>query len=205
MESSLLMIFVKNPLAGKVKTRLAKDVGDEQALELYLEMLKHTALQTSNLPMDKVVYYSTHVEKEDVFSSSSFQKSIQHNGDLGEKMHAAFEENFKKGYKRIVIIGSDCVELKTNDIQEAFQLLTAKDAVIGPAKDGGYYLLGLNEPVSLVFQHKEWSTSSVFKKTYLDLLSLNKSIGLLGEKSDIDTLADLEKSTLQIRKLDYKI
>jgi rSAM/selenodomain-associated transferase 1 len=196
MKENLLLIFVKNTVLGEVKTRLAKDIGDEKALKIYKALLSHTASVSREIEVKKIVYYSDEIINKDLFDPIIYSKAIQIKGDLGEKMKTAFNENFKAGYKHIVIIGSDCIELRRKDIAEAFHLLTKRDIVIGPAIDGGYYLLGLNKPFDSLFIDKPWSTADVFKKTYLDALDQGYRIGLLEEKSDIDTLYDLKNSIL---------
>ena len=195
MKENLLLIFVKNTVLGKVKTRLAKDIGDEKALLIYRKLLSHTASISCDVEAEKIVYYSDEIE-EDLFDSAIFLKAIQVKGDLGEKMKTAFNENFKAGYKHIVIIGSDCIELSKKDISDAFSLLRKNDVVIGPAIDGGYYLLGLNIPFDGLFIDKPWSTADVFKKTYLNAIDQGCRIGVMEEKSDIDTLEDLQNSIL---------
>jgi rSAM/selenodomain-associated transferase 1 len=196
MKENLLLIFVKNTVLGEVKTRLAKDIGDEKALAIYKELLFHTVSISCDIDVKKIVYYSNEIIERDLFDSIIYSKAIQVKGDLGEKMNTAFNENFNAGYKHIVIIGSDCIELRRKDITEAFHLLTKQDIVIGPAKDGGYYLLGMNEPFDALFIDKPWSTADVFKRTYLEALDHGYRISLLEEKSDIDTLDDLKNSVL---------
>lgn len=193
----LLLIFTKNTIPGTVKTRLAKDIGDTKALEVYEYLLAYTQQITQNLPAtDKVVYYSHYIEANDLWSNDYYQKLVQQGEDLGGRMNNAFVEGFDQGYTSTVIIGSDCIEITQEIIQEAFEALKVNDFVIGPARDGGYYLLGMNQLYSSVFQNKTWSTDTVFQDTMRDLESISSKIYQLPQLSDVDTVQDL--SLLQI-------
>ncbi len=188
-EKNLLIIFTRNPEPGKVKKRLAADIGDRAALEVYKMLLERTARITRNLPFEKIVYYSEAVEQEDCWENAIFQKRAQKGADLGERMENAFRENFDDGYSHIAIIGSDIYELQQQDIWEAFRALEQNDAVLGPAPDGGYYLLGMNSLNSAVFKNKAWSTDRVLQDTLEDLK--NKKIKMLQARNDIDFVKDL--------------
>ncbi|MEO2060790.1 MAG: TIGR04282 family arsenosugar biosynthesis glycosyltransferase [Mesonia sp.] len=187
---NLLIIFTKNPELGKCKTRLAKSIGDTAALEVYKKLLQHTAKVTQDLSADKVVFNNTEPIDQDDFSSTYFSKKTQRGDDLGEKMSNAFQEGFQNNYEKVVIIGSDLYDLQTRDIDEAFLQLTHNDYVIGPAKDGGYYLLGMKKFTPEVFQEINWSTATVLKET-LHILK-NKKVALLTQKNDIDTIDDIK-------------
>ena len=187
---NLLIIFTKNPELGKCKTRLAKSIGDTAALEVYKKLLQHTAKVTQDLSADKVVFNNTEPIDQDDFSSTHFSKKNQRGDDLGEKMSNAFQEGFQNNYEKVVIIGSDLYDLQTRDIDEAFLQLTHNDYVIGPAKDGGYYLLGMKKFTPAVFQEINWSTATVLKET-LHILK-NKKVALLTQKNDIDTIDDIK-------------
>lgn len=192
MKDNLLMIFVKNPVLGTAKTRLAASIGDEKALEIYNFLLQHTAHIIKNITeIDCRILYSNHVEENDVFDNNCFQKTIQRQGELGEKMFTAFQQAFGDGYQHVAIIGSDCYELNASIIQDAFEALKNKDFAIGPAKDGGYYLMGMNKLEPSVFQHKKWSTDRVYQDTIVDLEVLRYSYTTLPVLSDIDYLEDL--------------
>jgi uncharacterized protein len=194
-----LLIFYRNPQIGKVKTRLAKTVGDEKALAIYLHLATHTRAITQELECDKIVYYSDFVDTEDAWQNSSFEKKIQKKGkDLGEKMMDAFAKAFNTGYSSVCIIGTDCYELSSEIIDQAFQQLKTHDAVIGPAKDGGYYLLGMNKLISQLFQNKTWSTSSVANDTMNDFKRLGLSFAMLPSLTDVDEEKDLPISSSRI-------
>ena len=187
---ALLIIFTRNPEPGKVKTRLAKDVGDITAFKIYNFLLEHTVSVTRNLAVSKEVYYSGAIPQNDIWEKEIFTKKLQQGEGLGKRMKDAFEEGFKNGYKNIIIIGSDLYDLQREDLEKAFQLLQDKDAVIGPATDGGYYLLGMNQLFPAVFEDKEWGTSSVLEDTLKDLKG--KNIALLEARNDVDYYSDIK-------------
>lgn len=187
----LLIIFCKNPELGKVKTRIAATLGDEKALAIYYKLINYTQQITTPLPFDKVVYYSNHIDREDNWHNDHFKKALQKGNDLGEKMSNAFSESFAKGFSSVCIVGTDCMEITGKIILDAFKILEKKDAVLGPAKDGGYYLLGMNKPNPKVFHNKKWSTGSVSSDTIRDFESLKLSYALLPVLSDVDEEKDV--------------
>jgi uncharacterized protein len=186
-----IIIFVRNPELGKVKTRLAKQIGDEQALQVYKELLQHTHTITADLDYSKFVYYADSIAEKDLWESSLFEKKVQEGESLGDRMMLAFFELFQQGYSKIIIIGSDCPELTGFIIEDAFDKLDSSDVVIGPSSDGGYYLLGLTKLLPDLFKNKQWSTDTVLADTIQDTVSLRKSCSFLTELSDIDTAEDL--------------
>ncbi|MAN27599.1 MULTISPECIES: TIGR04282 family arsenosugar biosynthesis glycosyltransferase [Mesonia] len=187
---NLLLIFTKNPELGKCKTRLAKSIGDEAALSIYKHLLQHTASVSHQVNSDKQVFYSKEIIQEDDFDSNLFQKKLQQGKDLGIRMSNAFAEAFQEGYQKVIIIGSDLYDLHSETIEEAFQNLDTHEVVIGPAKDGGYYLLGMKSFIPEIFQQKKWSTATVLQDTLADLKS--KKVTLLATKNDIDTFEDIK-------------
>jgi len=189
---NLLIIFYKNPELGKVKTRLAHTLGKEKALDIYLKLANHTRLISENIVADRVVYYSNNIEHEDIWTSSLFKKEVQKGEDLGERMLHAFQESFQKGYEQVCIIGTDCLELTADIIEQAFKNLTHHEIVLGLAKDGGYYLIGMNHLYPHFFKDKRWSTSTVGHHTLLDILNLKLSYTLLPLLSDVDVEDDLK-------------
>lgn len=200
---TLLMIFTKNPELGKVKTRLANSVGDKAALNIYEFLLSHTVSVTENLKGDKWVYYSEEISENDLWPSEAFSKKLQRGGNLGEKMENAFQDAFNSDYKRVIIIGSDLLDLSQNDLETAFLELKKNDVVIGPAKDGGYYLLGMKSLNSDVFKNKAWSTSSVLSETLKDLE--NKKIKILETRNDIDEIKDIEEDSILKKFIESRI
>ncbi|MGH1337281.1 MAG: TIGR04282 family arsenosugar biosynthesis glycosyltransferase [Aureispira sp.] len=189
--STCLLILCKNPILGKAKTRLASSVGDEKALEVYRFLLEHTAKVVAGVSGDKRIFYSHSVLADDAFQGPNYHKTLQSTGDLGARMQAAFEEAFAAGYERVVIIGSDCYDLSSPVLEEALAVLQQQEAVFGPAKDGGYYLMGLNRMIPAVFTDQPWSQSNLLTSTRDTLDQLGHSYQLLSELSDVDYLEDL--------------
>ena len=187
---NLLLIFTRNPELGKAKTRLAKTVGDETALEIYKFLLERTKKISSKVTSDKAVYYSVKIRENDIWDSSIYQKHQQIGEDLGIRMLNAFKNSFEAGYDKVMIIGSDLYDLTSEIIDNAFHQLDINDVVLGPAEDGGYYLLGMNSLHKKVFKNKTWGTSSVRKDTLADLQ--DKKVHLLTELNDVDVFEDIE-------------
>ena len=187
---SALIIFVRNPEPGKVKTRIAITMGNEKALEVYKELLLHTYHITKDISCDKFVFYADQITENDLWETSFYHKKLQQGNDLGQRMLLAFRELFGLGYQSIQIIGSDCMELTSDIIETGFNRLHENEVVIGPSADGGYYLLGMSLLIPDVFYKKEWSTEKVFSSTLADIKKLSLSYILLPELSDIDTEKD---------------
>ena len=199
MSNPLIIVFVRNPELGRVKTRLAKSIGDQAAVETYKILSKHTASVIHKTKTDKLIFYSDKIQDNDVWTATNCKKQIQTKGDLGQKMLAAFQYGFSLGYQKIIIIGSDLYSLSPRHIESAFEQLENYDVVIGPALDGGYYLLGLNFIIPKIFKQKQWSTSSVLKETLSDLKEFN--VNLLEPLNDIDTYEDLKKEPQLLKQL----
>ena len=190
MEQSLL-IFAKNLIPGRGKTRLAATIGNEAALSVYKRLLQHTASITKELPVRKTVFYSDFIEASDIWESRNYQKQLQWGNDLGERMKNAFEFSFNQGIKETAVIGTDCFELSDVAIVHAFTFLKIHDIVIGPARDGGYYLLAMKEDHPQLFENIRWSTGEVLEQTLSVCERLNLSVYLLPALVDIDTEDDL--------------
>ena len=190
MPKNLLLVFTRNPELGKVKTRLAKTVGNATALKIYTFLLKRTRDIVVKVSADKAVYYSVKVRENDIWDASIFQKHQQVGEDLGIRMLHAFKNGFKAGYEKVMIIGSDLYDLTAETIENAFIALENNEVVIGPAEDGGYYLLGMNSLEEKVFKNKDWGTETVRKDTLEDLK--DKKVFLLGELNDVDVFEDIE-------------
>lgn len=188
--NNLLLIFTRNPELGKVKTRLAKGVGQENALIIYKELLQHTHDVVIQNDCTKRVGYSVKVRKQDLWEASLFEKFQQEGDDLGQRMEHAFAEGFSDNYKKVVIIGSDLYDLRPHHLEKAFDALTTHDAVIGPATDGGYYLLGMKLLITDVFKNKEWGSDTVLENTLKNLSSY--TVHTLEELNDIDFAEDLK-------------
>ena len=187
----LLIIFIKNPELGKVKTRLAATLGPEKALIIYNQLLSHTRKITEKLPLPQALYYSDFIPAKDSWDSQVFRKQVQSGSNLGDRMLRAFQEGFNEGYNRICIIGSDCFELTSEIVLNAFKKLEEHDVVIGPAEDGGYYLLGMQELQPYLFANKSWSTEAVLQQTLDEIKLKGLSVALLPTLTDVDEEKDL--------------
>nr|MBC7613140.1 TIGR04282 family arsenosugar biosynthesis glycosyltransferase [Pseudopedobacter sp.] len=200
MSKHAIIIFLKYPELGRSKTRLAANVGNEKALEVYKELLAHTNLISKELNCDKYLFYDKVTPNKMPWGDDIYHTAYQLDSDLGGRMQNAFSQLFEKGYERIVIIGSDCYDLTQQIIEEALEKLKNKDVVIGPAKDGGYYLLGLTQLIPQLFTGVKWSTEEVFSSTTKALDSLNIGYDTTAVLSDIDVYEDLpEKLKLLIK------
>lgn len=200
MSDRLLMIFVKNLIPGMVKTRLAEDIGIDKALDVYMELVHHTHKITKKLEVDKAVYYSEYVEIEDIWDNGDYELNAQKGFTLGEKMSTAFDEAFDS-YQKVVIIGSDCYELSSKLIKKAFEMLEENDVVVGPAKDGGYYLLGMKEYLPQLFEGKDYSHKNVFSELMESAEELELSVYQLPTLSDVDTFEDLKATDIDWENL----
>jgi hypothetical protein len=188
MNKALVIIFVKNIEHGKVKTRLAKTIGNEGAFVVYSELVKVTEKATQNLLADKCIYFSEAVV-ENLWKNE--KKAIQKGHDLGERMQNAFKKGFEDGYEHVVLIGSDLPDITSNHINKGLKALEQHEVVFGPAQDGGYYLIGLSKMNNFVFNNKPWSKSHLLKKTLSELTENNITFTTLDTLNDIDTFEDL--------------
>lgn len=187
-----VIIFVKNPIPGTVKTRIARTVGNERAVQVYRHLLQHTQQITRFLPWPRIVYYGDFVNPNDGWNG--YEKRQQVGTDLGERMLAAFREQFAAGAGRAVIIGSDCLAITDNHIRQAFEALDRVDVVIGPATDGGYYLLGMKKLHPFLFEDMPWSQPQLRQRTQKALTQNNLTFEQLEELSDIDEWEDYERA-----------
>lgn len=198
-----LLVFARLPEQGKVKTRLAAEVGDERALAIYSSMLRDV-LELASLVADEAHEVEVLWAPTETASAATLQRAfgdhtlaMQAGHDLGERMCMAFSERFFfHRTRKIVAIGVDDPTLPRELIDRAFALLDSCEWVLGPASDGGYYMIGCRALSfdSDVFRGIEWGTSSVLAATLAKIAELKQSVALLPERSDIDTAADLERS-----------
>jgi uncharacterized protein len=188
--NNALLIFMKNLIYGQVKTRLAATVGNESAVKIYQQLLKHCHAVFKNISADKIVFYSDFIE-EDIWKNDEFEKEIQQGNDLGERMRNAFILAFEKTYEKVIIVGTDCPQIDENILKNAFTKLDDHDIIIGPSTDGGYYLLGMKKAEPFLFENIKWSTGSVLKETISHCNKNNWSYFLLPELTDIDEEKDL--------------
>ena len=196
MTEELLIVFVKNPVPGTVKTRIAAHIGDEAACDVYKQLLISTRDAIKHLPFDIRISYYDRIGNNDIWSNEPFVKVVQEGNDLGQSMASDLQKAFDLGYKKVCLIGSDIFDLSPKIIERAFDALANRNVVIGPATDGGYYLIGFQKKAysRKIFKGIDWSTSTVFKDT-LQLISEERlTCHIHSTLSDIDTVEDLEKT-----------
>lgn len=186
-----LIVFIRNPVSGKVKSRLAAEIGEQKATQVYLRLLEETFQLCNARQEDLMVYFSDFIDRSVSPLLRDAQLFVQKGVSLGERMNAAFEDQLLK-HNKAVLIGSDCPDLSHTILDMAFQSLDSADIVIGPAQDGGYYLIGMKEPVSVCFENISWGTDKVFGQTIKTVEHLGLPFRLLPELRDLDTLDDLE-------------
>jgi rSAM/selenodomain-associated transferase 1 len=191
LAKELLIIFIKNPEKGRVKTRLAHSVGEVKALSVYQKLLWHTRQIVSDLVADKCVAYSNYINQRDIWENDKFRKCVQLGEDLGSKMQNAIAVGFKAHYDSICLIGSDIFELTSSIIEQAFHDLHNHDLVLGPALDGGYYLIGMNRPLPELFKNIPWGSEQVLDKTLDKAAKHSLRISQLPTLNDIDTIGDI--------------
>jgi rSAM/selenodomain-associated transferase 1 len=199
-----IIIFAREPLPGRVKTRLAATLGDRAAAELYETMLREVLETCRQLhDVETVVFWECGEESLPRLAERYRCRSRrQGRGDLGQRMRAAFEEMFAAGCDVCCIIGSDAPDLPSSYIQEAYNLLATErtDVVFGPATDGGYYLLGLRRVVPPLFTDIFWSSAGVLEQSLAAARKAGHTPVLLPEWQDIDTIEDLHAYHERIRK-----
>jgi len=206
LDLSCIILFIKAPIAGQVKTRLAKSIGHDHVINIYKCFIKDivgTAIQTSF--QVKIFYYppgSEHLIKNWV--GNKFEYHIQIGSDLGEKMANAFRTVFNKKINQAVLIGSDIPDLPKQFIEEAFLKLKSQDAVIGPSKDGGFYLIGFRSDAFIKNAFKDiiWSRDTVYANTLQKLSELGLHVHILPTWRDIDTYADLKELRTSLLNLE---
>ena len=187
-----VIIFIKNPALGKVKTRLAATIGDEAALAVYHKLSQRAREVALALDVPRHLFYSDFTDDNDAWDNALFIKKQQVGQDLGERMHLAFVDTLQTSPKA-VIIGSDCPLLTPEIVQLALDQLEHYPFVLGPALDGGYYLLGMQKPTPALFENMEWSTENVAKITLERMAEIGASCYLLPALPDIDVEEDWQK------------
>lgn len=192
-----LIVFLKYPETKKVKTRLGKDIGDRRAMEFYRETASFIADSFSGQKNWKTFFFYTPEErKKEIFEWLGDRDAfffVQDGESLGQRMSQAFAKCFSLGFRNVVIIGTDCVMITEEDVETAFSLLSEGEfeAVLGPATDGGYYLLGLCEETDAVFQNMRWSSARVFKETEKRMKENGLRHAVMRELTDIDEEKDI--------------
>lgn len=196
-----LIVFTRYPTAGVTKTRLIPALGETGAASLHREMTAHTLSTARRYQAQNDVAFEVCFDGGSRYAmrrlyGDDIDYCRQCQGDLGERMMDSFQRSFSSGSEKVMIIGTDCPELSTEDIEQSFSLLDNNDLVVGPAHDGGYYLIGLSsnnwkKAISGVFRNISWGTNTVLQETLNAADTLELSHQLLRILHDVDRPADL--------------
>ena len=189
----VLIIFVKYPKPGSVKTRLAKQIGKEKAALLYHFLVKTVLARTKSRGYSRIIFYSPEIPKKRFkeWLGGDFIFYPQKGSNLGKRLLGAFKFIFKHDAKRIVCIGTDSPLINSRIIDQAFRILRNKQCVLGPADDGGYYLIGLSSLNEGIFKGISWGAKKVFRQTLEKIKSRKIEYGILDKSFDIDTYEDI--------------
>jgi uncharacterized protein len=191
MPRDLLIIFVKAPRPGHVKTRIAEVIGAQPAADAYLALVGILIGNLRTLPNVEVRYTPDDAYLEiPQWLQPTWKTAPQGPGDLGERLVNAFRDGFMKGNERIAIIGSDAPDVSREDIEAAWSALGDHEVALGPAEDGGYWLIGLKSEQPALFEGISWSSSSVFDETMDRASAAGFKVQVLRKLSDIDTIED---------------
>lgn len=196
--SKAIAIFLRYPQAGRVKTRLAAGIGDEAAQRIYCKLLRRTLgiaadFKGTNTDLD-IILFCTPAEKREALAAmlpGPWQFAVQQGTHLGERMHRAIEQTLARGHRSVVLIGTDAANLQTTDFADAFQALAAGAAFLGPAADGGFYLVGLDRPCPAAFASRQWGGPEVFQRTRDLLASAGFEVRTGALRKDIDRPEDI--------------
>ena len=191
--NNALIIFTREPVAGKTKTRLMPFFTPKQCEMLHQCFLQDISRQTGNVVADIVVSYTG---GEPSFLRKTFGPSatyLEQIGDnLGERMSDAIARTLQKGYEKVVLIGTDIPEIEAKTVNYAFDMLEASDVVIGPTEDGGYYLIGMKKLESSAFNVKKYGSKTVMEDTRMGMLNAGLSVLTIDTYNDIDTAEDVQ-------------
>ena len=193
-EPNRLVILLKAPRAGAVKTRLAQTLGADAACAAYRQLVGTLLANLSSLRAVELCFTPGDAGAEvEPWLREEWSLCPQSEGDLGGRLHAVFADHFRSDADRVVVIGSDCPAVTATDIKDAWLALSAHDVVLGPALDGGYWLIGLRAPQPGLFTAMPWSTDAVLAETMRRAREAGLRVALLRELSDVDTEADWER------------
>ncbi len=201
--SECLIIFTRYPEPGKTKTRLIPALGAEGAATLQRQMTEHTLAQVKELQAKRLVSVEVYfVGGNQQLMQSWLGTSViyrqQGDGDLGRRMAIAFQTALEAGKQRVVVIGTDCPDLKAQLMVKAFHALEQHDLVLGPAQDGGYYLIGLCRLIPELFTGISWSTAEVLQQTMSIAQRLELAVAYLPMLSDVDRPEDLVSNPFSV-------
>lgn len=189
--NNALIIIAKLPQQDSVMTRLIGSMSDEKRVKLYIYLLEHTINKLRSISgVDSFISYSP-PNADSYFLRFGLKMFPMSEGNLGKKMFNAMSRVLTEGYQRAVLVGVDIPELSSSIILRAFKLLSDNDIIFGPARDGGYYLVGINSPIKEIFEHVQWSSEKTLKQSMEQAKRYGYHVTLTGTLSDIDTIEDV--------------
>lgn len=191
-----LLVFVKYPVPGEVKTRLIPELTPVQAAAFYKALVEDTLEVHKDIPgCETIVCFTPESARDGVraWLGADIPLQSQQGDDLGSRQFDAIKRALEAGYRKAVIIGSDCPGVTPGDVENAFESLNGNRLVIGPSEDGGYYMIGASEALECVFEGISWGSGGVFKETIERAQEAGISVEILDVKYDIDTFRDLER------------
>ena len=192
-----LIVFARFPLPGKVKTRLARDVGDEPAAEFYKLCAEHVFRESDKLSgrVQRYLFYSDPEDSQEMqhWGGPRFNYAAQAGSDLGKRLEHAFGTVFEHGAQKAIVLATDVPGISADIVDEAFRALDSSDVVLGPCPDGGYYLLGMKRLYKELFTNIPWSTNQVLNETSDAMRKLGLTVSRLPALADIDTGEDLRR------------
>ncbi len=198
MNKNALIIIAKYPEKDHVKTRLKGFMPDEKRVDLYVKLLKNTIRKLREVPgVDTFIAFAPRNSK-DYFSKFNLKLIPLHKGGLGKRMFEAFHDVFHSGYQKAALVGTDIPDLSAEIILNAFNLLSDNDLVFGPAKDGGYYLVGMRLLIREVFENVPWSSDQTLSCSLQEANKHGYSSGFTKTLNDIDTIDDVRSSGLKV-------
>jgi len=189
-DTDRLLVFVKAPVPGTVKTRLAATLGSAAACEAYETLVRHLLRQFRGFSSVSLCFTpDDQASRIEPWLETGWQSRPQGPGDLGDRLNRAFDEAFAQGAERVIALGSDCPYVTASDVRTAFRRLGGCDTLVGPATDGGYWLLGLKRSQPALFWGIPWSTDQVLGETLRRCKEAKLKIDLMGILEDVDDLA----------------
>lgn len=196
MKANALIIIAKYPEKENVKTRLRGLLSDRKRINLYRSLLAHTVKVLKDIPdTDTFIAYAP-PGSHDYFSSFKTGLIPLSGEDLGAGMYQAFREIFLKRYRKASLVGADIPDISVDIILRSFRVLAGKDVVFGPARDGGYYLIGMKKPIRELFEDIPWSSDRTLKASIKKAERSGYSVGLTEALSDVDTIEDIKNLSL---------
>jgi len=200
--SAALIVFLKHPTPGRAKTRLAAALGPEDAAAVYRALAEELMRRSRSPAYRRMAFFAPGTTPEEMGAWLPGEEwHAQRGDDLGERIHLAFEAAFAAGARRAAIVGSDLPWIGEREVLEALDALDSSDVVVGPSRDGGYYLLALRQPAPSLFSGIAWSTESVLEATLARARSAGLSVHTLETRSDVDTPEDLREQWAALRPL----